>query len=396
MKLQLNIAKSLLSVTLCLLYVNCYSTKNATRLEKHSSLIINEGELFGESISKFGKLNPMIERKTYGANVDYPIDEYYKINRETETYSEIFCNQIGNSTIIDYNQALRLLSDYINNHNINLQILEKNMNYREASEARSECTFQDQRKTHIMERIVKYLQKIKYDIDNPNKLNRENLLLDIEKRIGTFNQNDSELNLSEYYQKKNIQNKKYSEFYEKVKDITNIEYNIAEYSWRLLYLINAFDQSPPSTFKTLRHFAFFSTIGYSIFAPNLVDRETALTIRKADNIQFYEDRFIDAMSILNDCHYILINEDNEKIPGFEELLTSIEFQLNNYDELLFYFQSKNNIRFKTEKFQKLCDMYSCNRKPDLIILEENAKNSLEKLELKNKIRKSIVKTTENI
>ncbi len=94
---------------------------------------------------------------------------------------------------------------------------------------------------------------------------------------------------------------------------------------------------------------------------------------------FYEERFSGSEQLLNETHYVLINDKENKIPGFDEFAAALDFQITNYEELHQYFLTKDGIQFKTKEIQAICEKHKCNRQPDMELLKKNAKTTIEEL-----------------
>ena len=56
-------------ILVLILFSNCTTTENATRLEKWSWMIQEEDKIFESSISEFGKLKPLVERNIFGRDI---------------------------------------------------------------------------------------------------------------------------------------------------------------------------------------------------------------------------------------------------------------------------------------------------------------------------------------
>lgn len=111
-----------------------------------------------------------------------------------------------------------------------------------------------------------------------------------------------------------------------------------------------------------------------------------LTERK---LQFYVDAISKSESLLNETHYILVNDKENKLPGFDEFAASLDFQVSNLEELYQYFITSDVIQFKTKEIQEICEKHKCNQKPDIELLKEKAKVTIEELK-KSRIRSSLL------
>jgi hypothetical protein len=118
-------------ILVLILFSNCTTTENATRLEKWSWMIQEEDKIFESSISEFGKLKPLVERNKFRIN------------------------------------------QYISTHNVNLDTLEKSFNYKSPGYARRICTAIPESKRFILDDILKFISNIKDNIDNPQRGNRK-------------------------------------------------------------------------------------------------------------------------------------------------------------------------------------------------------------------------------
>ncbi len=88
----------ILLLTIFIFFFNCKSTEHATRLEKWSWMMEQEKEIFQDSISEFGKLKPLVERKNPGNEIVY--DEYLLIIYSTENFADEICKTLKEAKLI--------------------------------------------------------------------------------------------------------------------------------------------------------------------------------------------------------------------------------------------------------------------------------------------------------
>jgi hypothetical protein len=115
------------------------------------------------------------------------------------------------------------------------------------------------------------------------------------------------------------------------------------------------------------------------FSPRLSDRNTVKSLLFTKKFLFYDEIFSDNEQLLKDTHYILINDKENRLPGFDEFAAALDFQISNYEELHQYFLTKDGIQFRTKEIEAICEKYKCNRQPDMELLKKNAKATIEEL-----------------
>lgn len=373
--------KRYFTISFLMLVFNCTTTENATRLEKWSSMMQQESEIFGTSISEFGILKPMIERRKYGRNLKNPTDEYVSILYETEKFAEDICKNISDWNISSSKGWIDHVISYINTNNVNLETLERSLNYKNASESRIECNSISQKSQFILDDILSYVQKIKTDLDDSQKHNRQNRITSIQNRIRNPISDESEDEKSELFKKKEIIKRNYSEFAKVVNALTEREFLVTEYTWRFIYIVNvSLGGDLSNVFNWYAVNGIFSVaIGNSIFSSKLEDRRTVKSMQLEDNVRFFEERIAESDAILIVTQYVIINDKENKIPGFDEYAASFDFQITNYLELHQYLLLKNNIKFKSEDIKKICSQYNCDVEVDIVLLKKNAKATIDKL-----------------
>jgi uncharacterized iron-regulated protein len=88
--------------------------------------------------------------------------------------------------------------------------------------------------------------------------------------------------------------------------------------------------------------------------------------------------------------YNLINDKENKLPGFDEFAAALDFQISNYEELHQYFLTKKKFNLKQKKYKAICEKHKCNRKPDMDLLKKNAKVTIEELKKRRMARSLLI------
>ncbi len=379
-------------ILILLLLSNCTTTENATRLEKWSWMIQEEDKIFESSISEFGKLKPLIERNKFGRDIETPQEEYIKIQISTEQFAEDICKNLSDWTVSSSKDWVERVNRYMSTKNVNVETLEKSFNYKLPNEARGECNAVSPKNQFILDDILKFVTKIKADLDDPQKQNRSMKLSSLQNRIRVPIADEKEDNYSELYKKKNLAWKKYSTFRNNVILATAKEENITYITWFVAYAILAiknFSNYPSNIYTKGVAVIMVVAFGNKLFSQRLNDKDTARLLPFTKKIPFYDERFSDSEQLIKETHYVLINDKENKLPGFDEFAAALDFQISNYEELYQYFLTKNGIQFKTKEIQEICEKHKCNRQPDMELLKMKAKMTIEELK-KRKIESSLL------
>ena len=373
----------ILQISLILFLIsNCTTTENATRLEKWSWMIQEEDIIFESSISEFGKLKPLIERNKFGQDIETPQEEYILIQNSTEQFAEDICKNISDWSISSSKDWVERVNRYISTKNVNVESLEKSFNYKLPNEARGDCNSVSSKNQFILDDILKLVRKIKADLDDPQKENRPMRISSLQNRIRIPIANEKEDEKSELYKKKNLVWKKYSALTNDVNYATQKEFFATEITWRLASIfgiIRGWVSYPPNIFTQSIAVIGLIAIGNSFLSSRLNDRDTVKYFPLSKKILFYDERFSDSELLLKETHYILINDKDNKLPGFDEFAAALDFQITNYEELHQYFLTKDGIKFKTKEIQEICGKHKCNRQPDMELLKKNVKVTIEEL-----------------
>lgn len=359
-----------------LLFSHCTTTENATRLEKWSWIIQEEDKIFESSISEFGKLKPLIERNKFFKEQESTIEEYGLIHISSRNFAQDTCRNIFAQEIKSSKYWVERVNRYISTKNVNVETLEKSFNNRSPDYATESCKSIPADLQFILDDILKLLKKVMLSFDNPQKGNRNARFKSLQNRIRSPIVNEEREDHSELYKKREIIMHKYNDFKSKVYHATWMERALS----RLLLTYGSFLSL---TRYEQPYFGGILLIGLLtganlLFSPRLqdADRVVFLTERK---LQFYVDAISKSESLLNDTHYILINDKENKLPGFDEFATALDFQVSNLEELYQYFITKDGIQFKTKEIKEICEKYQCNQQPDIELLKKNAKITIEEI-----------------
>jgi hypothetical protein len=369
-------------ILVLILFSNCTTTENATRLEKWSWMIQEEDKIFESSISEFGKLKPLVERNIFGRDIETPQEEYTLIQNSTEQFVEDICKNLSDWDISASKDWVERVNRYISTKNVNIEILEKSFDYKKPIEARGDCNSVSQKNQFILDDILKLVKKIKADLDDPQKHDRAARIGLLQNRIRVPIANEKEEEKSELYKKKTLVGKKYSNFTKDVNYATQKEFFATDITWRLAYifgLIRGLVSYQPDIFTKSIAVIGLIAIGNSFLSPRLNDRDKVRLLPFTKKILFYDERLSDSDQLLKETHYVLINDKENRLPGFDEFAAALDFQISNYEELHQYFLTKDGIQFRTKEIEAICEKYKCNRQPDMELLKKNAKATIEEL-----------------
>lgn len=372
----------LLIILVLLLFSNCTTTENATRLEKWSWMIQEEDKIFESSISEFGKLKPLVERNVFGRDIETPQEEYILIQNSTEQFAEDICKNLSDWDISASKDWVERVNRYISTKNVNIEILEKSFDFKKPIEARGGCNSVSQKNQFILDDILKLVRKTKADLDDPQKHDRATRISSLQNRIRVPITNEKEDDKSDLYKRKIIAAKKYSDFTKDVVLATAKETLVTEWTWFISYLILTIKNIsgyPSDIYTKGVAVIMLVAIGNKYFSNRLNDRDAVKEILHKKKLLFYEERFSGSEQLLKDTHYILINDKENRLPGFDEFAAALDFQITNYEELHQYFLTKDGIQFKTKEIQAICEKHQCNRQPDMELLKKNAKATIEEL-----------------
>lgn len=368
-------------ILVLILFSNCTTTENATRLEKWSWMIQEEDKIFESSISEFGKLKPLVERNKLSIEIENIPEDYTLIHNASADLSEEICDFLFDSKASVSSEFIDRINQYISTHNVNLDTLEKSFNYKSPGYARRICTAIPESKRFILDDILKFISNIKDNIDNPQRGNRKARLDSLLNRMNateaTGKEKKSELlSRGERFTKIN------NNFKEEVYNATDTEFKISEGTFWVTFLLIQIKgiTSYPTNFFTqgIAVIGFIALINRR-FSPRLSDRNTVKSLLFTKKFLFYDEIFSDNEQLLKDTHYILINDKENRLPGFDEFAAALDFQISNYEELHQYFLTKDGIQFRTKEIEAICEKYKCNRQPDMELLKKNAKATIEEL-----------------
>lgn len=345
-------------------------------------MIQEEDKIFESSISEFGKLKPLIERNKFGRDIETPQDEYILIQNSTEQFAEDICKNISDWDISSSKDWVERVNRYISTKNVNIESLEKSFNYKLPTEARGDCNSVSPKNQFILDEILKLVVKVKTDLDDPQKQNRPMRISLLQNRIRVPITNEKEEDNSELYKKKNLVWKKYSTFTNNVILATAKEAFATDITWLVAYAILAiknFSNYPSNIYTKGVAVIMVAALGNKLFSQRLNDKDTARSLPFTKRILFYEERFSESEQLLKETHYVLINDKENKLPGFDEFAAALDFQISNYEEVYQYFLTKDGIKFKTKEIQEICEKHKCNRQPDMDLLKKNGKVTIEEL-----------------
>jgi|JI10StandDraft_1071094.scaffolds.fasta_scaffold287229_1 hypothetical protein len=378
----------ILQISLILFLIsNCTTTENATRLEKWSWMIQEEDKIFESSISEFGKLKPLIERNKFGQDIETAQEEYILIQNSTEQFAEDICKNISDWNISSSKDWVERIKRYISTKNVNVETLEKSFNYKLPNEARGDCNSVSSKNQFILDDILKLVTKIKADLDDPQKENRKARLDTLLNRITGTNKEKAELQ-----SKSEIVTKRMNSFREEVYELTDLEFNITERTFLasfLLIQLKGITNYPTNFLSGMIAVIGLGAILNREFSKTIEDRKVAGRFTLELNSRFYSRALQENENLLRTTQYNLINDKENKLPGFDEFAAALDFQISNYEELHQYFLTKDRIQFKTKEIQTICEKHKCNRKPDMDLLKKNAKITIEELK-KRKMASSLL------
>ncbi len=370
-------------LNLILFLVNCTTSRSKTRLEKFSFMMEEEKEIYGDSISEFGKLKKYVEQSVTNKQ-EYIEDEYLSIHFGSGDFVEETCQNILNSKTNTDKEILEKVKNFILTKNVNLETLEKGFNYKIPEESRLVCNNIPKKNQNILDEILKLVSKLKLDLDDPKKGNRLGRLNELKTRIRFPNEKEKEEDKSELYKKKSLIDKKHQIVVSKVFLATKNEYFITRgtiLTGQIFLVFRNITDYGPNIFTKIVASIFLIAVGNEIFSPRLNDRETISKLHLIGNIQDYYSYLTENEHLVKDTQYILIHDKENKIPGFDEILAAYEFRISNYENLNQFLISKNEIKFITEEIKKICESLDCNKKPDMKILKSEASKSIEGLKI---------------
>jgi hypothetical protein len=345
-------------------------------------MIQEEDKIFESSISEFGKLKPLIERNKFGRDIETPQDEYILIQNSTEQFAEDICKNISDWDISSSKDWVERVNRYISTKNVNIESLEKSFNYKKPTEARGDCNSVSPKNQFILDEILKLVVKVKTDLDDPQKQNRPMRISLLQNRIRVPITNEKEEDNSELYKKKNLVWKKYSTFTNNVILATAKEAFATDITWLVAYVILAiknFSNYPSNIYTKGVAVILVAAIGNKLYSQRLNDKDIARSLPFTKRMLFYEERFSESEQLLKETHYVLINDKENKLPGFDEFAAALDFQISNYEEVYQYFLTKDGIKFRTKEIQEICEKHKCNRQPDMDLLKKNGKVTIEEL-----------------
>jgi len=219
-------------------------------------------------------------------------------------------------------------------------------------------------------------------LDDPQKQNRPMRISLLQNRIRVPITNEKEEDNSELYKKKNLVWKKYSTFTNNVILATAKEAFATDITWLVAYVILAiknFSNYPSNIYTKGVAVILVAAIGNKLFSQRLNDKDIARSLPFTKRMLFYEERFSESEQLLKETHYVLINDKENKLPGFDEFAAALDFQISNYEEVYQYFLTKDGINFRTKEIQEICEKHKCNRQPDMDLLKKNGKVTIEEL-----------------
>lgn len=337
-----------------------------------------ENQIFEASISEFGKLKPMIPKNQFSRDIEYSPDEYILILISTEQFADEVCKEISDREIASSKEWVERVSNFISAKNVNIESLEKSFNYKTPNDARGDCNSIPKKNQFVLDDILKLVSKVKTDLDDSKKHNRQARINLLRSRI-KGNESDA---ISELTNKKKIISNQYSYFTKEVNVVTHKEAFITDWTWLISYLFtiirNASNYSVSVYTKAVAVIGLIAILN-KYLSNSLKDRNTAMQLPFTKKILFYEAQFSDSLQLLEETRYIITNDKEKKLPGFDEIAAGLDFQISNYEELYYYFLSKEGIEFKTKEIQEICEKHKCNRKPDIELLKKNAKVIVEEL-----------------
>jgi hypothetical protein len=319
----------ILQISLILFLIsNCTTTENATRLEKWSWMIQEEDKIFESSISEFGKLKPLIERNKFGQDIETAQEEYILIQNSTEQFAEDICKNISDWNISSSKDWVERIKRYISTKNVNVETLEKSFNYKLPNEARGDCNSVSSKNQFILDDILKLVTKIKADLDDPQKENRKARLDTLLNRITGTNKEKAELQ-----SKSEIVTKRMNSFREEVYELTDLEFNITERTFLasfLLIQLKGITNYPTNFLSGMIAVIGLGAILNREFSKTIEDRKVAGRFTLELNSRFYSRALQENENLLRTTQYNLINDKENKLPGFDEFAAALDFQISNY------------------------------------------------------------------
>ncbi|HRG46638.1 MAG TPA: hypothetical protein PLX69_11550 [Leptospiraceae bacterium] len=363
-------------ILVLLLFSNCTTTENATRLEKWSWMIQEEDKIFESSISEFGKLKPLVGRNKFFKEEEATIEEYDLIHISSRNFAENICGNIFAQEIRSSKDWVERVNRYISTRNVNVETLEKSFNYKLPDYAIGSCQSVHPNKQFTLDDILKFVKKIRENLDNPQKGNRNARFKSLQNRIRSPIVNEKNENRSELYNKRETIIQKYRAFNSSVSRATFNEKALSRLALMLAYSFSLSRYNQPY-FGGIVFVGLLSSANL-LFSPRLKDNDRVAFLTEL-KLQFYVDAISKSESLLNETHYILINDKENRLPGFDEFAAALDFQVSNLEEIYQYFITKDGIQFRTKEIEAICEKYKCNRQPDMELLKKNAKATIGEL-----------------
>ena len=222
-------------ILVLLLFSNCTTTENATRLEKWSWIIQEEDKIFESSISEFGKLKPLIERNKFYKGQEPTIEEYDLIHISSQNFAEDTCGNILAQEIKSSKDWVERVNRYISTKNVNVETLENSFNSNSPDYVIESCQSVHPNKQFILDDILKLVKKIRENLDNPQKGNRNARFKLLQNRIRSPIVNEKSENQSELYKKRETIIQKYRAFNSNVSRATFNEKALSRLALMLAY-----------------------------------------------------------------------------------------------------------------------------------------------------------------
>lgn len=199
-------------ILVLLLFSNCTTTENATRLEKWSWIIQEEDKIFESSVSEFGKLKPLVERNIIYREQESTVEEYDLIHISSRNFAEDICGNIFAQEITSSKDWVELVNRYISTKNVNVETLEKSFNNKSLGYAVGSCQSVHPNKQFVLDDILKLIKRVRENLDNPQKGNRNARFKLLQNRIRSPIVNEKNEDRSELYKKRETIIQKYRPF----------------------------------------------------------------------------------------------------------------------------------------------------------------------------------------
>ncbi len=360
-----------------MIFLNCASRDNRTRLEKWSDQVRAEEPIFGKPASEVIALKPNQIRKDNALVVD----EYLTVEFESGDFAEQLCKSISETETKDSKLWIEKLEQYIFSNNVNLQILDRSFDYTPAEFGKYTCVNLPVEKKFIIDDIRNCLSSLKKILDDPNKSNRKARLEAILNRISV----PAEKGKSELDLKKEAVERTEKEFSDAVFKEIRGEYLIFRIVGWTAYFAGLSLDSFTASKGILYGIFIYTTFPYiSNGKGKFGDFETIRLARERRD-ETFKKIILEAEGLLKDSHYLLLNHHKNTPPGFDDFEIHLDFQITNYQDL-HKFHYRKYIDFQSATIHNICFQYDCNNQGNLELLKKNGKIAIEELKRRKNSR----------